>query len=215
MILFFKKNKINLSKLPQSQAGMTYVELIVVLSIFSVISSIVAFNYGAFQSRIDIKNLANDIALKVVEAQKSSLFGKFPRPDLQVGLSTTWKPSYGVYINPATDNKSFLYFVDLDQNGGIHNPTCAAYNDECLEKITITKGNYVSSIDAYYQEGNDATKVNLADIAVTYSRPSSGAIVKSTTVFNTNFLYVQIKIMTPSATYSKIKIYQSGRIQIN
>ena len=47
---------------------MTYIELIVVLSIFAVMSSVVIFNYGLFQARIDIKNLASDIALKFVEA---------------------------------------------------------------------------------------------------------------------------------------------------
>ena len=58
---------------------MTYVELIVVLSIFSVMTSVVLFNYNEFQAKIDIKVLANDIALKIVEAQKSALSGKLPQ----------------------------------------------------------------------------------------------------------------------------------------
>ncbi|WP_146755300.1 type II secretion system protein, partial [Shigella flexneri] len=63
------------------ERGMTYVELIVVLSIFATISSVVIFNYGAFQDRIDIKNLSSDIGLKIVEAQKSSLSGQLPPVD--------------------------------------------------------------------------------------------------------------------------------------
>jgi prepilin-type N-terminal cleavage/methylation domain-containing protein len=55
--------------------GMTYVELIVVLSIFSVISTIVIFNYKEFQAKVDIRNLANDVALKIVQAQKNSTTG--------------------------------------------------------------------------------------------------------------------------------------------
>ena len=46
--------------------GMTYVELIVVLGIFAVMLSISMFNYKRFQGKVDIKNLANDIALKLV-----------------------------------------------------------------------------------------------------------------------------------------------------
>ncbi|KKQ07855.1 MAG: hypothetical protein US18_C0006G0001, partial [Parcubacteria group bacterium GW2011_GWB1_36_5] len=57
------------SKRIKKNRGMTYVELIVVLSIFAVMSSIVLFNYGEFQAKVDIKNLASDIALKIVEAQ--------------------------------------------------------------------------------------------------------------------------------------------------
>ena len=63
-------------KIGNYNRGMTYVELIVVLSIFSIMTSVVLFNYGAFQAKVDIKNLASDIALKIVEAQKSALSGK-------------------------------------------------------------------------------------------------------------------------------------------
>src|SRR3989339_1856034 len=75
--------------------GMTYVELIVVLSIFSVLSSVAIYNYGDFQSSVDIKNLASDIALQIVKAQKDSLSGLLP---LQV-VKTDWKPSYGVQFD--------------------------------------------------------------------------------------------------------------------
>ena len=53
MTIFNKKIKKN--------AGMTYVELIVVLSIFAVLSSVAVFNYSEFQTKVDIKNLANDL----------------------------------------------------------------------------------------------------------------------------------------------------------
>ncbi|MEI8174704.1 MAG: type II secretion system protein [bacterium] len=123
-------------------AGMTYVELIVVLSIFAVMSSIVIFNYGQFQAKVDIKNLASDIALKIVEAQQSTMSGK-----LNSGVSMIdWKPSYGVYfnltVNPTnidnTDgsiayNKKFNYFVDKD------NSKTYASLLEKLDTILITK----------------------------------------------------------------------------
>src|SRR3989344_2489263 len=96
----------------QKNKGMSYVELIVVLSIFSAMSSVVLFNYGEFQAKIDIKNLASDIALKVVEAQKSSLPGKLPPLAQQVLIPSpsAWKPSYGLYMDQAADDKSFIYF---------------------------------------------------------------------------------------------------------
>ena len=43
-----QKNK----KIANCQAGMNYVELIVVLSIFSLLSSVVLFNYGGFQAKV-------------------------------------------------------------------------------------------------------------------------------------------------------------------
>jgi len=94
------------------QAGMTYVEIIVVLGIFAVMSSIIMFNYRIFQAKVDIKSLASDIALKIVEAQKSSLSGKLPT----TAQPPTWKPSYGVYFTSGSTT-SFTYFADTSGNG--------------------------------------------------------------------------------------------------
>ena len=44
---------------------MTYVELIVVLSIFSIMTSITIFNYNKFEAKVDIKNLNQETALHI------------------------------------------------------------------------------------------------------------------------------------------------------
>ena len=188
---------------------MTYVELIVVLSIFSVMSSIVIFNYGDFQSKVDMKNLANDIALKIVEAQKAAIFGKFPNPAQQAGLPLDWKPSYGIYLNKTSDPKSFFYFVDLDGNHLYDGGDCTG---ECVEKITITKGNSISSLDVFYL-GDSTVSVN--DLTLSFVRPNSAAEIKSSAPLNSNISYVQITTISPKSTQANIKLYASGRIQIN
>src|SRR5687768_3941612 len=127
-MFIFKKSKRGFSR----QAGMSYVELIVVLSIFSLLSGVIIYNYGEFQAKVDIKNLASDIALKIVEAQKSSLSGKLP----QAEVSPDWKPSYGVYFSLLDEDgeKSFIYFSDINQDNIFDGTDCTL---ECLEKITI------------------------------------------------------------------------------
>jgi len=193
--------------------GMSYVELIVVLSVFSVMTSVIIFNYREFQAKIDIKNLASDVALKIIEAQNSSLSGTLP-PPLQQSLITsplTWRPSYGLFLNRVSDDKSFIYFTDLDQNGDLDNLSCTG-NDECLDKILITKGNSISSLDVFYQGG---ATVPLNDLTITFKRPDSGAIIKSSTSFTSTVSYVQITIISPKSPTAKIKIYPSGRIQVN
>ncbi|OGI85721.1 hypothetical protein A3A05_03150 [Candidatus Nomurabacteria bacterium RIFCSPLOWO2_01_FULL_41_12] len=205
-IIKIKKNK-----------GMSYVELIVVLSIFSVMTSVVLFNYGEFQAKVDIKNLASDVALKIVEAQKSSLSGKFPPAAQQALIASplTWKPSYGLFINQASDDKSFFYFTDVDQNNDFNDSTCAG-SGECLEKIVITKGNSISSLNVFYQD--DITPYNLNDLTITFTRPNSGAVIKSSQIvppLPAPISYVQITIASPQAVSALIKIYPSGRIQVN
>lgn len=194
---------------------MSYIELIVVLSIFSVMSSVILFNYGGFQAKVDIKNLASDVALKVVEAQKASLSGKFPPLAQQAGIDATWKPSYGIYINTATDNKSIFYFVDLKnptQNSLYDSSACPGAG-ECLEKITIGKGNSMSRLDVFYQGSATANLIN--DLTVSFVRPNSAAVIKSSTAFSGTVSYVQITVTSPKLIISTIKIYPSGRIQIN
>jgi type II secretory pathway pseudopilin PulG len=204
-----EKNKKN--KNQSAQAGMSYVELIVVLSIFSVMTSVVLFNYGGFQAKVDIKNLASDIALKIVEAQKSSLAGKLPPLAQQLQISPIWKPSYGLYMDQVSDSKSFIYFTDIDQNGYLSNPVCAP-GGECLDKIIITKDNSISGLKVFYQDG---TSASLNDLIVAFKRPNSGAIINSSSGIISTVSYVEITILSAKAPTATIKIYPSGRIQVN
>ena len=210
MIKFFKNYKRN--------QGMTYVELIVVLSIFASLSTVVMFNYNEFQERIDIKNLSSDIALKVVEAQKSSISGRLP-PSQPVG-GQNWKPSYGVYLNPATDNEFFYYFTDINQNcidPLLDTSSVCMDEDESLEQIILPKGNIIDGL-SFLDRGDTSPDdlQGLTDLTISFVRPSGSAIFRSTdTSFDPdNVDYVQITVKSPKDTTANIKIYSSGNIDI-
>jgi prepilin-type N-terminal cleavage/methylation domain-containing protein len=145
------------------QAGMTYIELIVVLAIFSIMASVVLFNYRDFQARIEIKSLSNDIALKIVGAQKAAMSGLLaPLPQQKVqeewGI-TNWKPSYGLYFGKVTP-ESFISFADLDNSAFLTNGDKPAYNinnsqcdgQECLDQIGINQNYQISDLHAFYQD---------------------------------------------------------------
>lgn len=191
---------------------MTYVEIIVVLSIFSVIVSVSMYNYGGFQERVDIKNLASDIALQIVEAQKSALSGLLPPPTFLPPLG--WKPSYGVYFNLAgAENKSFIYFTDF--------PTLTVYDGlssctgECLNKVTLTtKNSYISRLDVFYQSA-PLIPVSIQNLTITFSRPDSGAKLTSSPALSPNISHAQITVTSQKGATSLIKIYPFGRIQVN
>lgn len=183
---------------------MTYVELIVVLSIFGIMSSIVLFNYGKFQAKVDIKNLANDIALKIVQAQKDAMSGKLP---IQTPTVDPWRPSYGVYFN-LTNPKSFIYFADLNNDHIFNHGSCYG---ECLDDINITKGNSISKFGVFYQNGDSEI---LNDLVLTFTRPDSGAIMYSNGTILQNVSYIQIAIISPQSIGARIKLYSSGRIEI-
>lgn len=172
------------------QAGMTYVELIVVLSIFSIMTSIILFNYGKFQTSVDIKILANDIASKIVEAQKSSISGKW-----NINASDNWKPSYGINFD-LTDNTHFTYFANL---GGVSDNIYDT-SDSILDEIEITKNNFIKDLKC--------SGTSISELDIVFRRPDSGA--KGSCSGD-----VEIVISSPEAIDSTIKVSPSGRIQIN
>jgi prepilin-type N-terminal cleavage/methylation domain-containing protein len=205
----------------KSNRGMTYVELIVVLSIFAVMTSVVIFNYSAFQAKVDIKNLAADIALKIVQAQKASLSGQLPPAAQQLLLTdpSSWKPSYGVYFVPTatsdTDgiffNKKFIYFANVvDPVNIVYNGTSVC-DSECIDKIIITKGDFISKIESYL--GATATLLPNS-MTITFIRPDSKANFFSSGL-PASFDYIKITIASPNGATAAIEVYPSGRIQVN
>jgi prepilin-type N-terminal cleavage/methylation domain-containing protein len=208
-----KHRYITQSLFSNTQAGMTFIELIVVLSIFAVTTSIVLANYGEFQAKVEFKNLASKIALKVVEAQKSSLAGRLPPAGYTIP-SSTWKPSYGIFTNKQSDNTSFIYFADLNQNGDYPNTSCNP-SSECIEKIILPAGYTISALDVFYQ---DSSTSNINKLAIVFARPDSRANLKSTPPIGAPppaISYVQITLTSPRGTTATIKIYPSGRVQLN
>lgn len=179
---------------------MSYVELIVVLSIFSVLSAVAIFNYGDFQANVDIRNLATDIASQIVTAQKSSLNGVLP---LAGAPFSTWKPSYGVYFDTTTPTK-FVYFNDLS------NPPNGYNLSEELNTINITKNNSILSIQQCSTEPC-ASGNTINSLTVVFKRPDSSAIFYPS--LSAGFNYFQINITSPRGITAPIKIYPSGRIQ--
>ncbi len=185
--------------------GLTYVELIVVLGIFAVMTSVVLFNYGEFQGKVEIKNLASEIALKIVEAQKSALSGKLPSQT----IGQNWKPSFGVYFDITTP-KQFIYFVDLNDANGYE-------AGEALDTISIAKGSYIDKIDKCSGGSSCALGSNpISSFSVSFKRPDSQAIFSiSPSVTVTGSEYVQITVKSVKNSAGTIKIYPSGRVQVN
>jgi len=188
-----------IKKIRNYNAGMTYVELIVVLSIFSVMTSIALFDYNKFQAKVDIKVLANDIALKIVEAQKSAIAGKW-NTDIS---DPDWKPSYGIYFD-ATAPSEFIYFANIDNNNYYDSSS-----DSILDSITILKGNSISGLEA-------VGCPEVTDLSIVFRRPNSGALITSNGFSLSSCIsYARITITSPQSPSANIRVYPSGRIQIN
>jgi prepilin-type N-terminal cleavage/methylation domain-containing protein len=194
----------NLKKI-QFNKGMTYVELIVVLGIFSVLMAVVLFDYQKFQDKIDIRNLSNEIALSVVGAQKDSMSGRLNASPFFS------KPSYGVYFDINSNNKIYTYFADLNNNGFYDSiGNCPA--GECVDILSIASDETINSIKVYYY---NAPMTNENNISILFTRPESAPSFSANNLILNNVSYVVLEFVSPSLESSNVLVFASGRVQIN
>lgn len=163
--------KQGINKKNNTESGFTFVEMIVVISIFAIMGSIALFKFSEFNKRATLDNLAQNVALKIEEAKKSAISGVN-----NVTFATGIAPAYGMYFSTSTSsstNKKLIYFADTPVAGGTEGdkiyqttggtstlPCGTSYGAECLSVTSITGGEYISKI--CYPTGTS-----------TYSCPSS------------------------------------------
>jgi prepilin-type N-terminal cleavage/methylation domain-containing protein len=192
--------------------GMTYVELIVVLSIMGILSATVILNGRDFNKRIEVRNLADEIALKIVEAQKSALAGKIPSSPWYQKISdpVNWKPAYGVCFD-LSQNDTFIYFGDFDNSkfygSGVD---CGNTEEEYIKNVNISPGYIISDLKMSNSPVNKLsfvfTRSNSSAFIYSANTPSSGSADHG---------LIKVESSSDSTIYSTIRIYASGRIEIN
>lgn len=168
-------------KLPQrfqknTERGLTFLELITVISIFAVMASIVLFRFDIFNSKITLNNLAQDIALRIVSAQKAALSGSV-NPNF---VSPTMVPTYGVFFETDSangKNKEFTYFNDIGAPGNreYDGGTCPATptpGSECISITGISTGEYISDICYVVGTGTKSCSAPaVGEAHITFRRP--------------------------------------------
>lgn len=223
---------------------MTYIELIVVLSIFAIMSTALLFNYSTFTDQVNLQNLSQDIALQIVTAQKSALSGVLPNVggagSALVSTNPDWKPAYGVYFDstPGTGttapNKQIIPFVDTSNNK-FYDPTgnpnaCNSSNPgqpdtECSDIININSGDYISRICAIASlTSGTQTCINPdpTSVSITFTRPDSSAffVVNPSGYSSGQPTQAQEVIITiaserDSTLTRNIDVYANGRVEVD
>jgi len=186
--------------------GFTFIELIMVIVIFSIFSGVVMFNFGDFSDSISVQNLAQQIALEIKQAQSDAIMGK----DASVFTGTcdtmSCRPSYGVSFNASpSQNKQFIYFQDLNNNNIIDDDNLSAN-----QLVVIPRENYISAVCF---DGEDCSSNNSKSVDITFIRPfpnahfySTGLVVKSK---------VEIKVQSPRSDATRtITVTSLGQISV-
>ncbi len=205
--------------------GMTLVELMVVLAIFAVISSIVIFNYGDFKSTISLQNLADDIGLSIRGVQGRAI-------GVQADSNLMFKGSYGIHFNlkqAGTDMegspKEFISFANAndDKNNATQerydfNPnasTCDnAVGNECTELVKITSEDTITGICL------ESNCLDSGSLDIVFTRPNPEAHFcyipdGGLSCDGNNYSNVTIQITnTPTGATKSVSVWNTGQINI-
>ncbi|MEY2641080.1 MAG: hypothetical protein RL150_473 [Candidatus Parcubacteria bacterium] len=218
-------------------AGFTLVEMMVVVVIFVVITSVVVFRYGDFTSNLLVTNGAYEVALEVRQAQTFSL-GARASTNTSVDGPLFTQP-YGVFINlqdgstgegPDTlETKQVIFFVDRDEEGepgygqcnnAAGTGVCTCNADECISKLTLQRTTKITEVrtSVVAAETDLCEASNVPQSAVTFKRPSPEARIKRYQEVNdTGFTFMQIKVEDKNSSIKPayVLIRQSGQISVS
>lgn len=176
--------------------GFTLVELLVTLSLFVVLTTVVLFSNSQFNGSILLTNLAYDVALTVRQAQT---YGVNVREDTVENVGDKkFQHAYGVHFEIA-ENKKFFIFSDNDGDG-IYDS-----GESKINSYNIKRGNYIKAISCV----GDTLCGSILDI--TFLRPNPDAKI------NNNDNITQATITVTSAddgSERRIVVNSTGQISV-
>ncbi len=226
------------TSLPNTNSGMTFIELIVVMGIFTAVSATVLFNYRDFSDAVQLQNLAQEIALQGKRAQTLASQGRRPiLSDAQIQnptlLPTDWVSSYGIAFRPEENPRSFIFYFNsfdpeeqdpnarfLEFEGFLANSIgCGATQEsECVEEINITDGSYIEFVclnseprtDPTCGGGNDTSE----ELHVSFTRPFLEAYIVGED-YGTPISNAFVKVISRDGDQERfIEFWSTGQISV-
>jgi prepilin-type N-terminal cleavage/methylation domain-containing protein len=153
-------------KIKNSNQGFTLVELLVCISIITVLAAVLLGNRSRYSERLILKNQTYNMALYLRQAQVYSLGVKGS------GSPTTFNTPYGVYFENTVTNQ-FIFFTDENTDGKFQ-------TTETNEVVPLSNGVSIQKICGMEDDEDDEEKCGnpLKRITVTFKRPSPAALIR-------------------------------------
>lgn len=234
----FKKLQKKIRIAHVDERGLTFLELMVVIAIFGIIAGVVLFNFKDFSGSISLQNTAQEVALRIVEAQRDAISGNIGRG---TAADATVRPTFGVYFDLAgadstvpfnsaiPPNQQFALFTDLAGTGEFDRTTCSpglGSTVECLDLVNINTGDAIEDICINEKSGNGHScfYANPSDSAgnigmpvnVTFVRPFPSAHfnVQSQAGLPLSVDDLEIKIVSPRGQKKIVVLWATGQVSV-
>lgn len=217
-----------------SQAGVTLIEMLVVVAIIAVISSVIMFNYSDFSTNVSVRNLSQEVALSIRKAQTyATSVRSVDGTSIQ---DSSAYAGYGISFSTndtASDpylptSKQFVLFVDIpagdaDTQGAYSSQmaTCGAPTssiNECVESFGISTADKIVAIcggdvSGYVSNPSDPTSPcsGTGTVDISFKRPSPDARI----LYNGQpSAYAQIILQSAKGLRRGITVWNTGQIGV-
>jgi len=182
----------------ETTKGFTLVELLVTISLFVVLTTIVLFSQSKFNGSVLLTNLAYDVALTVRQAQT---FGV----NVRESSADVFDKAYGVHFD-ISDPAHFVLFADSFGDDKKY----TTGSDSEVNSYSIKRGNKVSDI-CVTSSGTSDCEINKLDI--TFLRPEPDAIFESDPA-KSGITEAKIIISSANGDKRNVLINSTGQISI-
>ena len=192
---------------PNRSGGFSLIELLVVLGMLVLITTVTLVSHFSFNSSIVLSSLAYDIALSIRQAQVFGLAVREYKDEFSAIPNPTFDTGYGVHFDSSTP-KSYILFADTDRQLDYDGVT------ERDEVFTIGRGNFISEFCATNSvpiEKCSSTGV-ITYLDIIFDRPDPEAIIK--TNLGETYGSARIVISSPRGNERVIRIFSTGQISV-
>jgi len=184
--------------MPVHTAGFTLMELVVVISIFVIISSVILADYPGFSERVALERTAQEIALSLREAETLALAVR------ESSEGSGVFPGFGVHFDASTP-REYILFSD-DNNNLVYDGV-----SEEIDHFFIEKAPEIIAI-CVDTETSPPGNCSLPWVDIVYLRPDPTITIWSTDGGHPVF---SITIQTPRENYTREIIgWITGQIEI-
>lgn len=159
--------------------GFTMIEMLIILSILILISSVLLANFPAFSRRAALQRSAQQLALAMREAQNMAFA---TRQALKPGGSASIPRHFGVYIGPEVPaGADYIIFADFFPPGSPNKQYDGDSKDGVVKKFKFESGISLSDV-VFTPEGGPAESLDPDVIHIAFSVPEARATILDRTV---------------------------------
>jgi prepilin-type N-terminal cleavage/methylation domain-containing protein len=147
-------------------AGFTLIELIVVVSILVIITTVMLANHARYGSSVILQNLAYDVALSIRQAQVYGI------SVARYGTTTESRFDRGFGMHFNSNATQYVLFADVFAQNGVYD------SNEQVNISSITNGYRISDLCATLP-GSNVETCGYSNLDILYLRPEPGALISA------------------------------------